>query len=330
MRYYQPRLGVFVGRDPIDSDLNRYRYCGNQVPGVVDPLGLQGEEFRFRRWEHAHLREVLGYDPLATPRPAPPPPQAAIDQKNLNDPCGDTCGPDVTAWFFQDVRSQIQYMKRIIAKQNPNNSGMLSDLKAFFYQAKYYMSYKWMDFDAPGCGTGRCRSTVSLANVCIRKNQLGNIMYGILASMFPPNGYTTQSAIQKGYNIGPNYASPYHANTYGTFLGKPRADNLAAFGVGVSFAEAMNANITTSGDYFKTVLGDPKALSRFSSLYPGQVTSLSLANLTFIPQFGGFDTRSCKPCHCKNVKGLSGRTSIGYFLGKLNSDFIDYANKGDN
>ena len=72
-RYYQGTLGVFVSRDPAEPEASLYRYASNRPANQVDPLGLQGEEFRFRQWEAAHLTEKLGYNPLENPRPAPTP-----------------------------------------------------------------------------------------------------------------------------------------------------------------------------------------------------------------------------------------------------------------
>ncbi len=40
IRYYHSALGVFVGRDFAESDINPFRYCGNNPAGRVDPTGL--------------------------------------------------------------------------------------------------------------------------------------------------------------------------------------------------------------------------------------------------------------------------------------------------
>ena len=37
---YSPVLGRFIERDPIESDLNLYRYVGNNPPDATDPAGL--------------------------------------------------------------------------------------------------------------------------------------------------------------------------------------------------------------------------------------------------------------------------------------------------
>jgi hypothetical protein len=38
---YNPELGIFIQRDPIKSDLNLYRYCGNNPVLLVDPMGTE-------------------------------------------------------------------------------------------------------------------------------------------------------------------------------------------------------------------------------------------------------------------------------------------------
>jgi hypothetical protein len=37
---YNPDLGTFNQRDPIEADSNLYRYCGNDPIGATDPSGL--------------------------------------------------------------------------------------------------------------------------------------------------------------------------------------------------------------------------------------------------------------------------------------------------
>ena len=44
-RHYDPRIGRFIQRDPIDmvDDINLYRYVGNNPVNYVDPMGLSKE-----------------------------------------------------------------------------------------------------------------------------------------------------------------------------------------------------------------------------------------------------------------------------------------------
>ena len=43
-RYYDPAMERFIGRDPIESDLNLYRYCYNDPTIYVDPSGFAEEK----------------------------------------------------------------------------------------------------------------------------------------------------------------------------------------------------------------------------------------------------------------------------------------------
>ncbi len=41
-RYYDPEIGRFLSRDPIQSGRNWYAYCDNNPLSIIDPDGLQG------------------------------------------------------------------------------------------------------------------------------------------------------------------------------------------------------------------------------------------------------------------------------------------------
>src|SRR5580658_3888063 len=92
--------------------------------------------------------------------------------------------------------------------------------------ARFAFGYKWLDFSVPGtaCATGKCNDTVWLGTAskgkCLRKNVLGNIAYGALASASPLTGHA-ETDVRTAY-------SPELTQLPGV----RRADNLAAFGVG--------------------------------------------------------------------------------------------------
>ena len=46
-RYCDGDLGRFIGRDPLETDLNLYRYCGNNPVLLVDPSGLWGRDVHY-------------------------------------------------------------------------------------------------------------------------------------------------------------------------------------------------------------------------------------------------------------------------------------------
>ena len=199
------------------------------------------------------------------------------------------------------------------------------------------MSHKWMYFNwnrqsgKSACGTGQCVNTVRLADVCLQKNQLGNIMFlyiGTLVSPLSPFfGYETASDIaKKGYSVaGPYSLNHPHSNNYKPFWGVGRADNLAAFGVGEELARNQG-NLTNSAALaasLASAMNDANVLNRFASMHPNSPT-ITPDTLTFAPNNDkGFNTRSCRPCTTPSVPGSgvpanlmhdpNGQLSIDYF-----------------
>lgn len=186
----------------------------------------------------------------------------------------------------------------------------LDNDEGLFYwrkNAKYYMSYKWMSFDAKGCGTGQCSSTVMLGGVCIRKNQLGNIAFGFIVRMIPPyqalgNAKLLEDPILKGYKIGPTYDAEHpHAENFGSFTGKNRADNLAAFSLGYHMGEVPGFEPWLFGRrdiaklFLQKVMSTDDTYGKYGE-YFGKGASIGLDEFTFSPQDKGFNTQSCKPC----------------------------------
>jgi RHS repeat-associated protein len=263
-RWYSPTIGRWVTMDPMGytaGDINLYRFASNSPISRRDPTGLKDA------------------------------PSVAIDTK-----CGDTCGPDVTEWFLKDLRSHAADLRLALKVYSDDQDKMI----VYFAEvAKYYLSYKWMDFSKEGCGTGKGAHTVMFAGVCIRKNQLGNIAFGYISNITGlGNDLTT---IRMGYIPGSTYdkTHPHRAN-FGKYVGMQRADNLAAFSLGAAIraipdGEGMAtdklAQLVASG----MVKNGADMYSKYADLYE-KGAKLTIDNLTFIPEYGGFDTRSLKPC----------------------------------
>lgn len=47
-RYYDPSIGRFTSKDPVESGMNRYAYCGNNPVNRIDPSGLFDEKTLLR------------------------------------------------------------------------------------------------------------------------------------------------------------------------------------------------------------------------------------------------------------------------------------------
>jgi hypothetical protein len=217
------------------------------------------------------------------------------------------CGPDVTGWFISDLQAQLNYLMNTLGDIERNERGPSREIeqsKAFVNQVKYLLGYKWMDFPPASCGTGRCANTVRLANVCLYKNQLGNIAFGFLCSQF-----LGRSAVLGAYlgDVGRFKTTDEHpfARNWDPVQGEFRTDNLAAFGVGMSFGSRSGFRFRKNrahSRHTRSVL-----ISQLAGLLKsrGALGSFSIYNLprypnprvlTSTPLYGGFNTASCKPC----------------------------------
>jgi len=274
-RYYHHQLGIWTSRDPVESDeLNLYRYSLNNSTSMVDPSGLDSKS-------------------------------STITSGKKKEQCDDVCGVDVTEWFRKDMISHLKY-----AIKYQNSIG--GDYFDFRHQAAHLMSHKWIDFATDKCSTGKCVNTVRLATVCIRKNQLGNMMFAFIGRMYPPGKHrpfnignfgvydTAKKVVAKGYSLGNVYNPKHpHAKNFGDYAGARRADNLAAFGIG--YMVGQQSTIIYNKSQFETKLrqwlnrsGD---LSIYADLYDTKnPPKFGPDTLTFVPEFGGFNTRSCKTC----------------------------------
>jgi RHS repeat-associated protein len=213
------------------------------------------------------------------------------------DPYGlDCCGPDVTTWFIKDLANQlsiIQHAYEVVESDTRDlqEEGVLvlastRKLETFRkYMAR--LAYKWMDFSAPGTATGKCYATVELAGKCIRKNQLGNIAFAYLANLAPPPGFNGRTAINWAYKHGAHSYRGSHQANFGVWAGTPRADNLAAFAVGTALASGGNITPNSLN----------AALNGNLMTYSGLDSWMKGWELTWVPEYGGFDTAKCCLTH---------------------------------
>ena len=201
------------------------------------------------------------------------------------------CGPDVTEWYIKDVQAHMK-----LKKYYGNN------LPAFRKHAKYLMSHKWMNFNMEGCGTGPCKHTVSVCGTCVRKNVLGNIMFGLVAR----DGVDLSNPIWVAYSeMFPDVK--YKDKDVQKYL---RTDNLAAFALGRYLYNEKAFKKGTNKESFCQRF--KRALKKDNlSYYAGYAKKKKFTSKTFTTTPKGFDTSKCSPCnktYCRN-----NINSIDYF-----------------
>lgn len=278
LRHYAPTLGRWISRDPSGepSGLNLLSFVYNSPRTHVDALGLKGE-------------------------------------------C--VCGPNVTRWFKYDLEKHESRLRRVTTGSGLANWGVAT--VEWKQQVKYLMAHKWMDFHYDGCGLGKCVNTVQLGGTCIRKNQLGNIAFGMAAQIWTPEPfYDTYGAIEKGYSLGSTHGGAYGEANFPGQVGRPRYDNLAAFG----FGSLMGVQIRARGGLSSMTLDDftkslnkffktPNVINLYSELAgPAMASKLAPDSLTHIPEFGGYNTASCRECTTPGADDwFIPFSSIGYY-----------------
>lgn len=298
-RYYDSRAARFMSRDPL-SLMSHYVYASSRPLYFVDPRGL-----------------------------------ADVPTAGLDPNCKGACGPDVTKWYYDDLKENYTRLSN-----EQKNSNAANYLFYFKNNAKYNLSYKWILFQDKDkkCASGKCVNTVTLGGTCIRKNQLGNIAFAYLLTAVPPVFVANANklrpeifGIEYGYEPGSTYDKdhPFSGN-YGDYIGKQRADNLAAFSLGYM----MGAGAGVVGDMgwlkmdeknFAFMLqltlserGKGGTFDRYADLF-GPNAKITGDALTFVPEFGGFNTRSCNNCDAV-FKGPGSKASF---------DAIKASYKGD-
>jgi RHS repeat-associated protein len=235
-RWYDPVTRDFIGPDPVSADSlgNTYRYVENDPANRVDPLGFDA----------LPVNDVGKAQAIANG--GVPVVKGVTDQS----------GPDVTAWFANDLIVEL--------KHRFENWGPFD----FKHQAADLLSYKWLDFGGPG-EPSKGINTVRLGNYVLPKKQLGNIAFMVIGAISPLGGLKQdlkldweaywpfkdkwqkkvashvrfsdlKSNAEKVALLGYIAAGPtYKDGTFGDFgMDNPvyRADNLAAFGVGTLVA----------------------------------------------------------------------------------------------
>ena len=220
------------------------------------------------------------------------------------------CGPDVTGWYMKDIQAHMKHKKK---------NG--SRLDKFRYQAKYLMSHKWMNFNLEGCATGKCKNTVSVCGTCVRKNILGNIMFGL---------------ISRDRVLGPDPVKFAYSHLFPNVFYKPhsswkeknrRKDNLAAFSLGrYLYNEKAYIKGLSKKRFCKKFKNALKVgLNHFAKLH-GSKTKLTPTDMTTTPD-KNFDTSTCSPCknktYCKdNVSSIKYFKQLESFY-NTNEDRLD-------
>ena len=146
-----------------------------------------------------------------------------------------------------------------------------------------------------------------LGNVCVRKNVLGNMAFGFIARMVPayPLRWLEFPPDQIKYAYGEGLYDPKHphAKNCGPFAGARRCDNLVAFALGYYFGAPPGITPPIFKEtpeefaaHLALLLSDPAIVSLYATLCGKVGKHISGDTLTFIPEYGGFNTQSCKRC----------------------------------
>jgi hypothetical protein len=196
------------------------------------------------------------------------------------------------------------------------------------------MAAKWMDFGGPADGKGV--NTVVVAGNVLRKNQLGNITFMFIADLYPVVSNGTDASLGYGQGQvgqGARYSGPYSSN-YGNYADKPRADNLAAFGIGhglsreleiiagwnkdqtPTLAQVKAFTVAQMTKAIENVFKDASVARRVNTYhrkYPTWWSSVTImpGALYFVPEWKGFNTQSLKSSVRPPTKPI--KTSIEAF-----------------
>ena len=131
----------------------------------------------------------------------------------------DICGPDLTHWFVKEIKIFDKIAAQEIRKLSPKNNVKVKGdndytrklLNSFANESMAmlvlmylapYMQYKMYNFNPNGKSTD-CKASVTLCGICIRKNQLGNIMFGMFAKVADLEDEALAYG-RKSFAIGPN------------------------------------------------------------------------------------------------------------------------------
>jgi RHS repeat-associated protein len=107
------------------------------------------------------------------------------------------CGPTVDDWFAQEIRTHWDFVNR-----HAGITRATLGLGANMVFAEYAKNipHKSYAFPVTGqCGTGHCQGTVTLCGKCIDRSELGNMMFGIMASQW---GFSFSETLLGGWHRG--------------------------------------------------------------------------------------------------------------------------------
>ncbi|MBN2023788.1 MAG: autotransporter-associated beta strand repeat-containing protein [Pirellulales bacterium] len=173
-RYYHTGLGAFVTRDPIAYSgglMNLYEYVGGRPSFFVDPNG----------------REFIGppyeFPPEVFPSPELPAPPIPWPQPGGGGGC---CGPDVTTFLSNLINYTMDWFQPQWLK-DPLTGGCW--LRGIGMDTIPGYNLDWSNdegYRTENCPTegSPCENTYSLCGVCVHDHMIGNIMFGLLTSLF--------------------------------------------------------------------------------------------------------------------------------------------------
>lgn len=254
----------------------------------------------------------------------------------------DKCGPDVTKAVLKDLEDKLKLVQQsgfdfgaeawLVKKAGPKDNDGIPRLGYEEFQAKYGLSYKWMDLGDEECGTGDCAGTVFFAGQCIPQNELGNMALMMLAAM--------AFGLEKPKDMGKLFEAQLIALH---LLAPMRPDSAAAYALGLELyfdvaPAVIGATATTDhpagsfahdipADWLTQQMGDEgwqsmqSNLGKFARLLKTLGGGMSASDLQRTAR--GVDTGKCPPCG-KVVDKISGNE----IFSNLADEFKQYRGDG--
>ena len=138
-RYYSPRLGRWVSRDPIAErgSLNLYAYVRNRPTAITDPMGLQ----------------------------------ETTSQPTSQSCC--YCGPDITQAIIDHLNAFVARRRGDLPAWPETGAEILSDF-ARRNGTRFWQAVE--DYDGP-CGAGPCKGTATLCDLCMSGQHIDHILW---------------------------------------------------------------------------------------------------------------------------------------------------------
>jgi RHS repeat-associated protein/uncharacterized delta-60 repeat protein len=232
-RVYGPSTGTMKQPDPggyAASGADLYEYVNSDPTAFADPSGMTGTPTEYPGGSSTFHE---GGGPTSRPTSHP------NGNKTVNGGSATTqnapCGPDVTDWFNKEIELFKHEVKHLLDGQDPwlaDNDPLIpiqwqAEKLKLLHDLGLSADYKSRDF---GTGAGN----VSICGMCVGSNQLGNLMFGIVAGLL---GLTEDA---RSYGRGDSIIGKLGGATGPSQNWKDAPWKESAFDAGVAIAGGMS------------------------------------------------------------------------------------------